>query len=90
LLEVPSVACASGGTPDCIVQGETGVLVESKDEIKFAAVVSELIMQPEKRSEMGRRAKAWVQSRFAMETVSAQYLRFYREVLDASNNGKSN
>lgn len=54
---VPVIASAVGGLPEVVLDGETGVLVPPGDEEAIATAMRELLSAPDRRSEMGRRAR---------------------------------
>ncbi len=54
---VAVVAGRVGGVPDLIVDGVTGILVESGDTISFGAAVRGLLNDPSRRRQMGRNAR---------------------------------
>lgn len=63
---LPVVAGRTGGVPDVIGDGETGLLVPPGDTAAFADAVRALISDPERRRAMGRAAAARVDSRHDM------------------------
>jgi glycosyltransferase involved in cell wall biosynthesis len=69
------VASAVPGLSDFMVDGQTGLLVPPGDPAALARAIDELWSDPERAAEMGRRARAWVESRFSLDrwldTVSA-------------------
>jgi len=52
----PSAALAVGGLPESIVDGQTGVLAETSQEL--AGAVGDLLAQPERRRALGEAARA--------------------------------
>ncbi|MDB4950491.1 MAG: glycogen synthase [Gemmatimonadetes bacterium] len=95
--ETPVVASAVGGIPEIVVPGETGILVplrtegggsvEPADPAEFsralAAAVNELLDAPERRSAMGKAARARVLAAFSWRAIAAETLELYRELLAA-------
>ena len=81
LLGKPVVATRVGGVCECVLNGETGMLVGTDDEQGFAAAVASLLKRPDLRSRMGSAAKAWVQQNFTIGRVAPQYAAFYQRVL---------
>lgn len=77
-LGVPTVATRVGGLPECVVEGETGLLVRAEDEPAFAAAVCGLLTGHEVRRAMGAKARERFERSYHMRQVAAQYLDFYR------------
>ena len=95
--ETPVVAAAVGGIPEIVVPGETGLLVpleaeggespEPRNADAFsralAAAVNELMMAgPDRRSEMGRAARARVLQHFSWTHIAQVTLEFYRDLIE--------
>ena len=57
---LPVIAGKSGGAPDAVIEGSTGVVVDgtSNDEIAAAAIA--LLSDPEKAHEMGKLGRQWI------------------------------
>jgi glycosyltransferase involved in cell wall biosynthesis len=66
---------------ECVIDGETGLLVDVRDESKLVAAVQSLLQDTSRRKSMGRRARSWVQDNFSIEKVAQQYLAFYEQAL---------
>ncbi len=91
----PSAALAVGGLPESIVDGQTGVLAETKEEL--ASAVGDLVAQPERRRALGDAARArargftWDETARANLTVlersAAEGRQGLREVLAGSDTG---
>jgi glycosyltransferase involved in cell wall biosynthesis len=79
---LPVVATRVGGMSECVLNGETGLLVEPQDEIGMTAAIVALLHDPARRHVMGQTAKTWVRENFAMNKIAQQYLAFYEQVLD--------
>lgn len=56
---LPVVAHAVGGVPDAVVDGETGLLVPSRDRTALTAAFARLIADPELRRRLGVGGAAW-------------------------------
>ena len=68
---VPTVGYRSaGGLRESIIDGETGVLVDS--DTQFKQVVRELISEPEALEDLGDRARAW-SARFSWEETGRKF-----------------
>lgn len=73
---VPVVATRTGGIPEIVVDGETGILVEPCDTASLARALLDLADDPGKRQALGRAGyERWAQSftldRFVDETLKA-------------------
>jgi phosphatidylinositol alpha-1,6-mannosyltransferase len=57
---VPVVAGRSGGAPETVRDGETGVVVDGWDVGAIAASVSDLLADPDRAARMGEAGRRWV------------------------------
>ncbi|MEO3783335.1 glycosyltransferase family 4 protein [Actinocorallia sp. B10E7] len=58
---LPVVAGDSGGAPDAVLDGETGVVVPGRSVESVAARVAELLADPGTAREMGAKGRSWVE-----------------------------
>lgn len=79
--EVPVIASRVGGVPEVVTDGETGYLSEVGDLEKMANDAAELLVNPERRREMGQRARESAISRYRTDVVIPQYIEFYEKVI---------
>ncbi len=86
VLGIPSVAPAVGGVPECIVDNETGILLQTASVESLARAIVELISNRERRIKMGNQARGWVMKNFSMEHITQQYLHFYNELIHENKN----
>jgi glycosyltransferase involved in cell wall biosynthesis len=84
LLGLPAVATRVGGLPECVIEGETGLLMDSHDEAGFAQAILRLLRNSQQRIEMGAKAREWVRANFLMDKIARQYIDFYRQVLNGT------
>ncbi len=79
LMEKGVVASDVGGLPDTVQHGKTGLLVPPADPAALAGAVMELLADPVKRQEMGRRGRDRCLRQFdinaTVASVEAVYLR---------------
>jgi glycosyltransferase involved in cell wall biosynthesis len=75
------VATTTGGLPEVVAQGETGLLVPPGDAESLAATVVTLLGDRARREQMGLRGKARAQERFSLVASVAQVEQLYGEVL---------
>jgi glycosyltransferase involved in cell wall biosynthesis len=74
----PVVGYASGGIPEWIIHGETGLSVPTGDVTALAAALRDLLNDPGRREAMGLRAREWVIKAHSPE----HHLRDLRAVID--------
>lgn len=79
LMERGVVASDVGGLPDTVQHGKTGLLVPPADHAALAVAVTELLADPRRRHEMGRRGRDHCLRQFdigaTVASVEAVYLR---------------
>jgi phosphatidyl-myo-inositol dimannoside synthase len=68
---LPVVAGKSGGSPDALIDGETGRLVDGRDVAEVAAAVSGLLADPVRARAMGERGRAWVDEQWTWDRTVA-------------------
>jgi glycosyltransferase involved in cell wall biosynthesis len=78
---VPAVASRSGGIPDAVLDGETGILVPEESHGDIADALTLLYQKPEIRKRLGSAARERARSLFSPAAVVAQ---FTEAVLDSS------
>lgn len=81
LLNLTVVATHVGGVPECVLDGDTGVLVDRQDEQRLAEVVSGLLHDSARRQKLGAKAKSWVEANFTIDKIAGNYVDFYQHVL---------
>jgi phosphatidyl-myo-inositol dimannoside synthase len=69
---VPVVAGRSGGAPETVRDGETGVVVDGWDVGAIAASVSELLADPDRAAKMGEAGRRWVVDNWQWKTQAAR------------------
>lgn len=74
------VATAVGGTPELLVDGESGLLVPRHDPAALATAVERLLADPALAARLGAAARARVQTRFAPEASLDRLLALYAAV----------
>lgn len=67
----PVVAGESGGSPEALLPGETGLLVDGGDTDAVADAVVSLLRDPERARAMGRRGRAFVEEHHDWDRIVA-------------------
>ena len=74
LTGLPVIAGRSGGAPESVVEGETGMVVDGDSAQQVAAALAALLrMPPERRREMGARGRALALARHTPDVVGERY-----------------
>ena len=75
------VATTTGGLPEVVAQGETGLLVPPGDAESLATTVVSLLLDGVRREQMGRNGRARVHERFSLDASVMNMEQLYGEVL---------
>jgi colanic acid/amylovoran biosynthesis glycosyltransferase len=74
---VPVIGFKSGGFPETIIEGETGITVEDKNYTEMANTIELLINDHEKRNRMSVAAKKHIKDNFDSGKVTSKYIELY-------------
>ncbi|MGH9968275.1 MAG: glycosyltransferase family 4 protein [Pyrinomonadaceae bacterium] len=77
---VPVVGSRSGGIPEVVVDGETGLLVPPLEPELFADAIAQLGRDTEMRSRLSRQAIKRVREQFSMEKTVGATMRIYESL----------
>jgi glycosyltransferase involved in cell wall biosynthesis len=78
--EVTPIITRSGGMPEAVRHGETGMIVESGDEANMSAAIVELANDPDRCRTMGRAARIDVNRRFNLDRQNQALGQFLRRI----------
>jgi glycosyltransferase involved in cell wall biosynthesis len=76
-MERPVVATRTGGTPEILLDGETGLLFEPGDSSQLAARVVRLLKDPELAKKLGTAGRERVENHFSRERHLAEMFGLY-------------
>jgi glycosyltransferase involved in cell wall biosynthesis len=79
-MQLPVVALDSGGAPEVIANGVTGLLSPLGDQEALTANLSALLADPARRARMGERGRALVLDRFGLARMARDVERVYAEL----------
>jgi phosphatidylinositol alpha-1,6-mannosyltransferase len=71
---LPVIAGKSGGAPDAVLEGETGITVDGRNPADVARAVIDLFDNPIKAKEMGERGREWINSNWRWEIWSNKFI----------------
>jgi phosphatidylinositol alpha-1,6-mannosyltransferase len=80
---LPVVAGRSGGSPDAVLEGETGHVVDGTSVPEVAAAVAGLLADRERAHQMGARGRAWVEREWRWDVLAGRL----RELLAGQRGG---
>jgi glycosyltransferase involved in cell wall biosynthesis len=80
---LPVVATRTGGLPELVADGQTGLLVEPEDVLGFAAAIERVARDEELRLRLGRAAAGRVGQRFEAGAVAREIADLYRRLTPA-------
>lgn len=78
----PVIASHLAGTPEQVIEGLTGLLVEPRNVAQLAEAIDYLMNSPNLRAEMGRAALDRFSSHFASEIALGNYTNMYMELFE--------
>ena len=70
---LPVVAGNSGGAPDAVVEGVTGLVVDGTNNTQIADAIITLLTNPQKCKEMGNAGQAWIKENWRWEIWSKRF-----------------
>ena len=70
---LPVVGGKSGGAPDAVLAGETGVVVDGTNSVEIAEACIELLSNPELCALMGGNGRAWIIENWRWEIWASKY-----------------
>lgn len=72
---LPVVAGSSGGAPDAVLDGETGLVVDGTRPEEVAGALVRLLEDPAQAREMGERGRAWAEREWDWSHVTGRFAR---------------
>jgi glycosyltransferase involved in cell wall biosynthesis len=78
--ERPVVVSNAGGLPEIVVDRSTGFIVPRKDSLAAADAIECLVLDPERRSMMGRQARRRIAAMYALDRAVDKMLDAYHAV----------
>jgi glycosyltransferase involved in cell wall biosynthesis len=74
----PVIGTRSGGTPEIVLEGKTGLLVDRNEPGEIAAAMGAMLENPGLRESMGREARELAASNYSWPVVAGRYLGVFR------------
>jgi phosphatidylinositol alpha-1,6-mannosyltransferase len=70
---LPVIAGDSGGAPDAVLDGETGLVVDGRSVEAVADAVIDLLRGPKTAGKMGARGRAWIEREWRWEVQARRF-----------------
>ena len=70
---VPVIAGKSGGAPDAVLDGKTGLLVNGRDHREVSAALIKLLSDQPLRQKMGADGRVWMEQLWSWEGIGARF-----------------
>ena len=80
----PVVATVFGGSPEVVLEGQTGYLRNPFDVPAFAGAIRDLLADPVRARAMGEAGRERMREHFVIERLSAEFLEEYGRALEAA------
>lgn len=77
----PVVASRTGGLPEVVVDGETGLLVEPEDARGLAQAIRTLLADPDRAARMGAAGRERARAHFSAARMAAETAALYEELI---------
>lgn len=77
----PVIGCRGEGIEDFVTNGETGFLIQPKDPDELVQVLDELLEDPQKRIEVGKKARELALQKFTWEINAQKTIQLYQDIL---------
>jgi len=84
-MELPVIVTNAGGTPEGMLDGETGFVVPQKDTTAIAEKLRFLILNPEAGRQMGKAGRAFTVKKFDAKVQHRKLMLLYFSLLNASS-----
>jgi glycosyltransferase involved in cell wall biosynthesis len=81
---LPVIGTRTGGIPELVLEGETGLLVPPERPEELAAALDSLAASPERRLELGRRGRERVREHFSADSIARRTVALYEELCGSS------
>jgi glycosyltransferase involved in cell wall biosynthesis len=78
---LPVVATKSGGVPEIVVEGQTGLLVPPEQPLPMADAIAQMLADPSLAEAMGAAGRERAEERFDVRRVARQVGEIYDEIL---------
>jgi glycosyltransferase involved in cell wall biosynthesis len=87
---VPVVATEVGGLTEMITSGKNGILVPFGDQAALVDSLHSVLTESELRARLRQSGLEWVQSRYSLDRMAADYQGYYLSAINSLAQSRSN
>lgn len=84
-MEIAPIAYRNGGTPEALIDNETGFLIEQGAIAKLASKIELLINNPQLKTQMGSAGRKFVEKNFSLPALAQRHELTYYSVMNHTN-----
>jgi phosphatidylinositol alpha-1,6-mannosyltransferase len=77
---LPVIAGNSGGAPDAVLDGETGLVADGTSKTDVAAAVVELLLDSDRSKAMGIAGRQWIIQEWRWEIWSSRFAKLLKVI----------
>lgn len=77
---IPVIAGRSGGAPEAVRDGETGLVVDGDEPLSVAAAIVRLLDDPAARRDMGAAGRRWVEGTWSWARIATRFRALLEDV----------
>lgn len=77
----PVIASTSGGAPEAVIDGQTGLLVPPRDTVALEQALDRLLADAALREQLGRKGRKRVEEYFSLDKFSERMEAIYKELI---------
>ena len=85
----PVIASDEGGTPELVIEGETGFLVAQGGSDQIIEKMELLMSNPQLAKEMGQKGQQRIREHFDLSKMADSFINLYNKVLNKKKSGQS-
>jgi glycogen(starch) synthase len=78
----PVIGTRTGGLPEVVIDGKTGLLVEKENPKSLANAIIWMLASPAEMRAMGKRAREYVSTKFSLDAFLHAYHQLYRKIIE--------
>ncbi len=70
---LPVIAGRSGGAPDAVIDGTTGLVIDGTDSTAIAEAVIDLLSHPQRSQQMGQAGRSWILEKWSWQIWAGRF-----------------